>query len=232
MERSFKFWRVEAALWLVADLTLLPWPAGCEAGKEGGKAEKGAAAPVQGLPAAALAAAAFLIILACGSPAAATTWTVEPEGALRTIGAALEKAAPGDAIVLRGGVHTGPFTIDKPVRIVGENGPVIDGQGKGTVIKVAAPGVHIQGLTIRNSGDLLASEDCGLLVAAPEACIEENRFADVLFGIYLRQAPRCLLRKNVLASKDLPTARRGDLIRLWYSDDAILEGNRVEGHTR
>lgn len=172
--------------------------------------------------------AAVCVLLAAGS-VRADTWIVQPNEGPRTIGEALARAAPGDTIVVRGGVHSGPITVTKPVRLVGEAGAIIDGGGQGTVLRLAAPGIHVRGLTIRNSGNLLANEDGGLLAAAPEAVIEDNRFEDVLFGIYLRQAPRSIVRGNRLRSQNLPVARRGDLIRLWYSDDVTIANNQTIG---
>jgi nitrous oxidase accessory protein len=138
-------------------------------------------------------------------------------------------AAPGDTIILRGGVYRGPVAIRQSIRLVGEGGPVLDGGGAGTVVKLEAPGVFLKGLTIRNSGSLLANEDAGVLVAAPRGHVEENCFEDVLFGVQLRQAPDSVIRANRFQGKALPVPRRGDLIRLWYSDRATVEGNRVRG---
>jgi nitrous oxidase accessory protein len=38
-----------------------------------------------------------------------------------------------------------------------------------------------------------------------------------------------VVRGNTLRGKDLPVARRGDLIRLWYSDDVTIAGNTTLG---
>ena len=47
--------------------------------------------------------------------------------------------------------------------------------------------------------------------------IENNRLEDVLFGVYLKNAPGSILRNNVVLSKDLEIGRRGDGIKVWYS---------------
>ncbi|MHB1427057.1 MAG: nitrous oxide reductase family maturation protein NosD, partial [Gemmataceae bacterium] len=163
------------------------------------------------------------------SPARSATLVVTPQDAAKALDQALEKAAPGDTIVLRGGVHRGPVLLRKSIRLVGEEGAVLDGGGCGTVVQLEAPGIQLKGLTIRNSGDLLANEDAGVLVAAPGVHVEENRFEDVLFGVYLRQARDSVVRGNRFHGKALPVPRRGDLIRLWYSDGATVEDNRVRG---
>jgi nitrous oxidase accessory protein len=174
-------------------------------------------------------ALAILGLLLLAGSARSATLVVTPQGTPYSIRQALQTAQPGDTIVLRGGVYEGPFVIQKAVRLIGEDHPILDGGGRGTVVQLEAPGILLKGITIRNSGDLLANEDAGVLVAAPDVLVEENRFQDVLFGVYLRRAPGSVVRGNHLQGKTLPVPRRGDLIRLWYSDGATIEDNHVRG---
>ncbi len=145
-----------------------------------------------------------------------------------TIGAAMEKAFDGDTILVKKGVYTGPIEITKSVTLEGEGDPVVDGGGKGTVVTIKAPDVVLRGFIIRNSGDLLASENSGLLVTGARAVIENNRFENVLFGVYFRRSPGAVLRGNSFIGKALDTSRRGDLIRVWYSDGVLIENNHTE----
>jgi nitrous oxidase accessory protein len=175
--------------------------------------------------AAVIAAAA---LLAAGSPAVeAGTLVVEPGGRWTTLQEAVAAAQDGDTVVARGGVHAGPLVIDKCLRIEGEQGAVIDGGGRGTVIRITAAETVLRGLTIRRSGAVLSREDAGLLVAAPGAVIEGNRFEEVLFGVTVRHAPRTVIRGNAFHGQALPVARRGDLVRVWYSDDVVIEDNAI-----
>src|SRR5262249_6768288 len=157
------------------------------------------------------------------------TIIVEPRAANMTLSDAVARASRGDTILVRGGVHAGPISVWKPVHLIGEGRPVIEGQGKGTVVQLEAPGSTLRGFKIRGSGDFLSREDAGVLAAAPDVRIEGNELEDVLFGVYLRQAPRGVVRGNRLRGKELHLARRGDLIRLWYSDGVIIEANTTEG---
>ena len=177
----------------------------------------------------ALVIATVIVAGLSAQSAAAATLVVAPGSSTATLAAALDRAAPGDTVVVRGGVHPGPVVVGKSVRLVGEDRPVIDGKGRGTVVRIEAPDCALRGFRIRSSGNLLASEDVGVLAAAPGIRIEDNLFDDVLFGIYLQRAPRSVVRGNTLHGKDLSIARRGDLIRLWYSDDVTIEGNTTLG---
>lgn len=155
---------------------------------------------------------------------------VSPDGPYRTITEALAAAREGETIEVRGGVYAGPLVVDKRVALVGlgEPMPVIDGGGRGTVVHIAAAGVSLRGFVVRNSGDDPEREETGILVTAPDVTLEDNQVLNALFGIELKNAPRGVIRRNLVRGKDLPVARRGDGIKLWYSQGVLLEANQVE----
>jgi len=139
--------------------------------------------------------------------------------------AAVQAASDGDRIEVRGGVYPGGLVVDKSVELIGVDDPVIDGEGTGTLLAITAPDVTVQGFTLRNSGSSHDKENSGITVDAPRATIVGNTLEDVLFGIYLRQAPGTVLRDNRVDSKPLEVGMRGDGIRVWYSDDVVIDGN-------
>jgi nitrous oxidase accessory protein len=139
------------------------------------------------------------------------------------------EAAPGQVLRVRGGWWRGPLVIERPLTLVGEEWPVVDGGGRGTVITVRAPGVVLRGLAVRASGTSLDEENSGIAVEAPGAVVRGNRLEEVLFGIYLRDAPGSEITGNRIAGKALAIARRGDAVRVWHSDGVTIAGNRVAG---
>lgn len=141
---------------------------------------------------------------------------------------ALAAAAPGDTIEVQGGVYPGPIVVDRPVRLVGQGWPVLDGGGKGTVLHLTAPDIYVSGFEVHNSGDSLDQENAGIIGDAAGVVLENNRLVNTLFGIYLRQAPSSIIRGNHIQSLDVEVARRGDAIRVWSSDSVTLENNVVE----
>jgi nitrous oxidase accessory protein len=141
---------------------------------------------------------------------------------------ALARASDGDTIEVRGGVYAGTITVDKRVALIGRDWPVIDGGGQGTVLKLVAPNVTVTGFVVRDSGDSLDEENSGIVVEGPNASLENNRLQETLFGIYLREASGSRIRNNEIHSKDVAVPRRGDAIRVWYSNDVLIENNVVE----
>lgn len=141
------------------------------------------------------------------------------------LAAAVAAAQPGDTIEVTGGVFNGNLVIDRPLTLIGIDRPTLDANYNGTVVRVTAPDVTIRGFTIRNSGNKLIGEDAGINAGAGGALFEDNILEDVLFGIYLHSSPNSTLRNNHITGKELDIARRGDLIRIWESDNALVEGN-------
>jgi len=162
------------------------------------------------------------IVISCGLPA-----SLMAQGNAFDLAAALAIAEPGATIAVPTGLYRGPIAIDKPVTLVGVDWPVIDGGGSGDVIRITAPDVTIRGFVLRNSGASLDHEHAGVTGLAARATIENNRLEDVLFGIYLKNAPGSIVRNNNVEAKDIDVGRRGDSIRLWYCEGSLVEGNTV-----
>lgn len=142
--------------------------------------------------------------------------------------ARIDAAPPGSTLSVPAGSY-GPIRVDKPITLIGEGMPVIDGGGKGDVIILAdASPVTIRGFVIRGSGDDLDKESTGVRVLKSRTTIEDCRFEDVLFAIDLNQAKDCVIRNNHIGSKPLDIARRGDVIRLFRSDNCLIENNIIQ----
>jgi nitrous oxidase accessory protein len=167
-----------------------------------------------------LAALAVAAALASGAPGQQPP---EPGPLARLI----VGARPGDTITIPPGVYREHLRIDKPLTLHGNGKVTIDGGGTGDIVEVAAPDVTLRGLVIRNTGIDLDKENAAVRVLAPRTIIEDNVIEDILFGIDLREAPDSVVRNNRIGGKLLDIARRGDGIRLWRSDNTLVEGNHI-----
>jgi nitrous oxidase accessory protein len=183
----------------------------------------------------ALLSLAVAVLLPTALPAQASgdtgTLRVGPGGEYATLAEALAVAAPGATIELLAGVQTGNWTIDKPLTLSSHAGAALDGAGSGTLLTIAAPGVAVQGLTLRNSGHSLLDDDAAIKVIAGDARIVDNRIEDVHHAIYVKDgAARTVVRGNSIQGREaLIQEDRGNAIHLWNAPDTLVEGNTVAG---
>ena len=165
-------------------------------------------------------------------PASAQDVVVSPEGPVRSLGAAIEQAPRGGRIVVRDGVYREPtITVDKPVTIIGEGQAVLDGEGDRQIMTVTADSVTVRGLTFRNVGVSFVEDRAGIKVDEGQHCvIEDNRFENTFFGIYLARTAQCRVAGNVLQGTGATETQSGNGIHLWYSKDIEVENNTIRGH--
>ncbi|MCA9878015.1 MAG: nitrous oxide reductase family maturation protein NosD, partial [Thermomicrobiales bacterium] len=172
-------------------------------------------------------ACALMLGPAVAQGSEASTVAVCPTCDVTSLAEALAIAPSGATIEVRGGTYPGDLVIDRPVHLVASEGAVIDGGGKGSLVTIRDADASLSGFTLRGTGDNLDREDAAIVVEGGAAVLIDNRIEDALFGIYLKNAPGSVLRDNVILGKDVPTARKGDGIKAWYSDGVVIENNRA-----
>ncbi len=146
---------------------------------------------------------------------------------LGAIGRAIAEAPSGGTLIIPPGVYREHIRISKPITLVGQPGAIIDGGGSGDIVEVTAPDVTFKGFVVRNTGIDLDKENAAIRALAPRATIEDNELRDILFGIDLREAPGSVVRGNRIGGKALDIARRGDGLRLWRSNNTVVENNTI-----
>lgn len=143
---------------------------------------------------------------------------------------AIDRAAAGDVLHLAAGRHAGPVVIDKKLSLLGRPGATLEGDGKGSVITLTAPGVTVRGLTIRGSGIDVPAMDSAILVRqrARGALIEDNRLEGNLFGVYLHGAAKSVVRANTIVGRDdLRLSESGNGVSIWNAPGAKVIGNDI-----
>lgn len=135
----------------------------------------------------------------------------------------IDATPTGGVLHLSAGIYAAPALVNRPMRIEGEVGVVVDGGGIGSIMTVTADDVQVIGLTFRNSGERHESTDAAVRLRGRHGIFRDNAIENCLFGFELKQSDMNIIRRNRISSKDLPEALRGDAIRVWYSS-----GNRIE----
>ena len=173
-------------------------------------------------------------MLAASLPAAAQQRTVivSPAGPISTIGAGVRAVAPGGRVVVKPGTYREPtIIVDRPVEIVGEGLPVLDGEGARQIMGISADDVTVRGLRFTNVGTSFVEDRAAIKVAGAHRCvIADNRIDNAFFGIYLAEAIGCRIERNVLRATIRGEAASGNGIHLWSSREITIADNRVSGH--
>jgi len=139
----------------------------------------------------------------------------------------VDKAAAGSVLRPPPGIYAGPVVIDKPLIIEGNNQVTIDSGDKGTVMVLNASNSVLRGLHLTGSGDSHDSDDSCLDVRGNNNVVENIKADNCLFGLDFKQSNNNLIRGNEIRSKALDLGVRGDGLRLWYSNDNVIENNQI-----
>ena len=178
------------------------------------------------------AAVLVLASLSAATAGAQATITVSPHGTVRTLAAAIAAASRHAKIVVKPGVYREPtIIVDKPVEIIGEGWPVLDGASARQIMTVTADSVTIRGLHFEHVGTSFMEDWAAVRFQTVRGCtIEGNRFDDAFFGIYLAKVNDCTIRGNILRSGRGREMNSGNGIHLWASNGIVIANNRISGH--
>lgn len=150
-----------------------------------------------------------------------------------TIREAIEKAEPGDRILVSSGHYKeGTLEIRKPIALLGLNRPIIDGEFKGEMIQIYSDGVHIEGFKFIQSGrDEIRSIAAVHLYQSQGSVIRQNIFENNYFGVYLQASSSCLIEHNKFTTtRGRSQETSGDGIHLLGSSNIQVKNNYISGH--
>lgn len=138
----------------------------------------------------------------------------------------------GSTLILKPGVYKiDNLVITKPIKIIGENYPVIEGNKKDEVITIKSDYVIIQGLKIKFAGVSFLKENAAIKIEEAKNClIENNILTDNFFGIYLSKSYNCVVKNNIISASNLTETSSGNGIHLWYCRDVTILKNEIYGH--
>jgi nitrous oxidase accessory protein len=195
----------------------------------------------------------MVLVLALAAVAAGPVDRPCPRDALVvTDGEALKAALAGDApdVWVRGTV-TGDFEAKRRVALHGCEAAVLEGSGRGTVMKLHGDDLLVEDITFQRSGKRVSFEDGALKVTGKRAIVRRVAARDTLYGIAFEQCHECLLEDTFVTGRTgIEENQRGDGVKLWeahhsiarrlvvkdvrdvvvwYSRHVTLEANRITG---
>ncbi len=171
-----------------------------------------------------------LVLSTLVNAADASICEVHPGG---SIAEALRATADCDTVLVAAGIYAeGPITIERPVVLIGEGRPVIDGGGKGEVIIVKASSVTIAGFEVRGTAVSDMNDNAGIkCISVSDITLSNNVLSGCFFGIYLSNVARARISDDrVLGDPAAPDNRRANGIHLWKCSRVQVLRNTVQNH--
>jgi nitrous oxidase accessory protein len=156
---------------------------------------------------------------------------VSPTGDYRTVASGVAAARSGDTVIVHAGTYREPaITIDKPLVLIGDGDPILDGGGRHTLLFIVADDVTVRGVVLRNVGSSFVEDRAALRVTNARGCvIEHNRVENGFFGIYLANVDDCRISDNTLRASGTRETEAGNGIHLWTSRRITIGNNDVSG---
>jgi len=148
-----------------------------------------------------------------------------------TIQSAIDAAAPGDIIIVNGGVYYERIVIDKNVSLCGEDKmlTVIDGNGTGSVVTIEANNVFLSNFTIRNSGhDTYLLDSSGILIFGSGCIVQNNYLANNDVGIYVFVAVNNTIRGNYVVNSSFYGVLVDYSSGVNIISDNVIVGNELD----
>ncbi len=185
-----------------------------------------------------------LLLLSNGILSVSATLIIVQDG--ENLQQAMDDAAPGDTLQVESGTYVGNFVVRKPLTLLGNGMPVLDGQNtlNHDTLTLIADGIRVEGfvvtraagagINVSSRGNVIRGNEVvnngqfGISVRAPENLLESNICSETSgnvrngIGIYLSAASGSRVINNTILS----SGKNG--IQISYSSSLLLEGIRID----
>lgn len=159
--------------------------------------------------------------------------TICPSCDVKSIKEGVAVASAFDTLFIKKGTYKEyDIVIDKPMTLLGEDYPIIDGEDKGEIITIVSDNVTVDGLFIINVGTSYTSDYAAIRVVKSKNFLIQNVVLEKLFfGIYLEKSQNGRVYHNKIVGDAVEEFNSGNGIQLWYCQNIEVEQNIVQ-HVR
>jgi len=146
-----------------------------------------------------------------------------------TIKEAIAQAQEFDTIIIKKGTYKEfNIIIDKPLTVIGENYPTIDGELKGEIITIVSDNVTVDGLFIINVGTSYTEDYAAIRVVKSKNFVIQNLVLEKLFfGIFIEKSSHGKVYHNNIVGDAKEEYNSGNGIQLWYSKNIDIDQNII-----
>jgi nitrous oxidase accessory protein len=150
---------------------------------------------------------------------------------ISTIKEAVAIAEDGDQIFIKKGIYKeNDIEINKSVSIFGEEGTVIDGTNKGSILHITSSNFSIKNLKIINVVVSYTKDYAAIKISKSKNFRVENIVLDeVFFGILIEKSNNGIISNNIISSAAKEEANSGNGIHVWHSSNIEIFENEVFG---
>ena len=118
--------------------------------------------------------------------------------------------------------------LDKPLTLIGKDRPIINGQFKGSILKIQADSITIKGFRLANVPFKATEEQAAILLdKSKKFLIEDNIMDQVCFGVLLRKGRDGIIKNNKISSNATRQYNSGNAIHLWSCKNIQIIGNEA-----
>jgi len=144
----------------------------------------------------------------------------------------LEEAASGDTVLFRQGHYfVNNLLILKPLILIGEKFPVLDGNDKFQIMSISSDNVFVEGIKFANTGRSSMNDLSAIrIIQSRNIHINNNIFENTFFGIYSSASSGCFITNNKIKSISVSELESGNGIHCWKSDSMYITNNYITGH--
>jgi len=159
----------------------------------------------------------------------ANTIVVNENGVINSLREGIRIANEFDTVFVKKGIYKEfGIVVDKPLTIIGENYPVIDGELQGEIITIYSDNVTVDGLFIINVGTSYTEDYAALRVVKSKHYVIRNLVLEKLFfGIYLEKSNHGEVVNNKIIGEAVEEHSSGNGIHLWYCKNVKIENNII-----
>ncbi|MFX0555287.1 nitrous oxide reductase family maturation protein NosD [Maribacter sp. CXY002] len=150
---------------------------------------------------------------------------------VKSIKEGIALASDFDTLLIKEGIYKEfNILINKPLTLIGEKYPIIDGEEQGEIIRIESDNVTVDGLFLINVGTSYTTDYAAIRVVKSENFLIQNVVLEKLFfGIYLEKSNNGKVYHNKIIGDAKDEYNSGNGIQLWYSKNVVVERNIVQG---